>query len=160
MKNKSIVLLTLLLSASLSTPVVFADNAKKDDFDARVEQMNKQFEVERAEWEKRKNMSIEERRAQDDARWAEIEKQYKAAVEAGEKQYEAVKAEWEKRKNMSLEERRAQDEARWAEREKQYEAVNAEWEKRKNMSLEERRAQDDAAREARRKQYEQQSQKK
>ena len=53
MKNKSIVLLTLLLSASLSTSVVFADNARKDDFDARIEQMNKQFEAESAEWEKR-----------------------------------------------------------------------------------------------------------
>ncbi len=85
MINKSIVLLTLLLSASLSTPVVFADNARNDDFDARIEQMNKQFEAVRAEWEKRKNMSLEERRAQDDARWAEIEKQYNAAKEAGEK---------------------------------------------------------------------------
>ena len=81
MKNKSIVLLTLLLSALLSTSVVFADNARKDDFDAQIEQMNKQFEAERAEWEKRKNMSLEERRAQDDARWAEIEKQYNAARE-------------------------------------------------------------------------------
>ena len=45
MKNKNIVLLTLLLSASLSTPVIFADNARKDDFDARIEQMNKQFEA-------------------------------------------------------------------------------------------------------------------
>ena len=98
MKNKSIVLLTLLLSASLSTPVIFADTDKKDDFDARIEQMNKKFEAERAEWEKRKNMSLEERRAQDDARWAEIEKQYNAAVEAGEKKYEAVKAEWENAK--------------------------------------------------------------
>ena len=130
MKNKSIVLLTLLLSASLSTSVVFADNAKKDDFDARIEQMNKQFEAERAEWEKRKNMSLEERRAQDDARWAEMEKQYNAAVEAGEKKYEAVKAEWEKRKNMNLEERRAQDDALWAEREKQYESAREKWEKR------------------------------
>ena len=85
MKNKSIVLLTLLLSASLSTPVIFADNAKKDDFDARIEQMNKQFEAERAEWEKRKNMSLEERRVQDDARWAEINKQYNAAREKWEK---------------------------------------------------------------------------
>ena len=130
MKNKSIVLLTLLLSASLSTSVVFADNARKDDFDARIEQMNKQFEAERAEWEKRKNMSLEERRAQDDARWAEIEKQYNAAMEAGKKQYEAVKAEWEKRKNMSFEELRAQDDARWAEREKQYESAREKWEKR------------------------------
>jgi|LGVE01.1.fsa_nt_gb hypothetical protein len=130
MKNKSIVLLTLLLSASLSTSVVFADNARKDDFDARIEQMNKQFEAERAEWEKRKNMSLEERRAQDDARWAEIEKQYNAAMEAGKKQYEAVKAEWEKRKNMSSEELRAQDDARWAEREKQYESAREKWEKR------------------------------
>ena len=130
MKNKSIVLLTLLLSASLSTPVIFADNARKDDFDARIEQMNKQFEAERAEWEKRKNMSLEERRAQDDARWAEIEKQYNAAMEAGKKQYEAVKAEWEKRKNMSLEERRVQDDALWAEREKQYESAREKWEKR------------------------------
>ena len=130
MKNKSIVLLTLLLSASLSTSVVFADNARKDDFDARIEQMNKQFEAEKAEWEKRKNMSLEERRAQDDARWAEVEKQYNAAMEAGKKQYEAVKAGWEKRKNMSLEERRAQDDARWAEREKQYESAREKWEKR------------------------------
>ena len=130
MKNKSIVLLTLLLSASLSTPVVFADNAKKDDFDARIEQMNKQFEAEKAEWEKRKNMSLEERRAQDDARWADMEKQYNAAVEAGEKKYEATKVEWEKRKNMSLEERRAQDDARWAEREKQYKSAREKWEKR------------------------------
>jgi hypothetical protein len=130
MKNKSIVLLMLLLSASLSTSVVFADNVRKDDFDARIEQMNKQFEAERAEWEKRKNMSLEERRAQDDARWAEIEKQYNAAMEAGKKQYEAVKAGWEKRKNMSLEELRAQDDARWAEREKQYESAREKWEKR------------------------------
>ena len=130
MKNKSIVLLTLLLSALLSTSVVFADNARKDDFDAQIEQMNKQFEAERAEWEKRKNMSLEERRAQDDARWAEIEKQYNAAMEAGKKQYEAVKAEWEKRKNMSLEERRVQDDALWAEREKQYESAREKWEKR------------------------------
>ena len=130
MKNKNIVLLTLLLSASLSTPVIFADNARKDDFDARIEQMNKQFEAERAEWEKRKNMSLEERRAQDDARWAEIEKQYNAAMEAGKKQYEAVKAEWEKRKNMSSEELRAQDDARWAERKKQYESAREKWEKR------------------------------
>ena len=130
MKNKSIVLLTLLLSASLSTPVIFADNARKDDFDARIEQMNKQFEAERAEWEKRKNMSLEERRAQDDARGAEIEKQYNAAMEAGKKQYEAVKAEWEKRKNMSLEERRVQDDARWAEINKQYNAAREKWEKR------------------------------
>ncbi len=130
MKNKSIVLLTLLLSASLSTPVIFADNARKDDFDARIEQMNKQFEAERAEWEKRKNMSLEERRAQDDARWAKIEKQYNAAMEAGKKQYEAVKAEWEKRKNMSLEERRVQDDALWVEREKQYESAREKWEKR------------------------------
>ena len=130
MKNKSIVLLTLLLSASLSTPVVFADNAGKNDFDARIEQMNKQFETEKAEWDKRKNMSLEERRAHDDARWAEMEKQYNAAVEAGEKQYEAAKAEWEKRKNMSLEERRAHDDARWAERKKQYESAKEKWEKR------------------------------
>ena len=130
MKNKSIVLLTLLLSASLSTSVVFADNSRKDDFDARIEQMNKQFEAERAEWDKRKNMSLEERRAQDEARWAEIEKQYNAAMEAGKKQYEAVKAGWEKRKNMSLEELRAQDDARWAEREKQYESAREKWEKR------------------------------
>ena len=81
MKNKSIVLLTLLLSASLSTPVLFADNGRKDDFDVRIEKMNKQFEAERAEWEKRKNMSLEERRAQDDARWAEINKRYNAARE-------------------------------------------------------------------------------
>ena len=87
MKNKSIVLLTLLLSASLSTPVIFADTEKKADFDARIEQMNKQFEAERAEWEKRKNMSLEERRAQDDARWAEIEKQYNVVKEAAEKKY-------------------------------------------------------------------------
>ena len=85
MKNKSIVLLTLLLSASLSTSVVFADNAKKDDFDARVEQMNKQFEAERAEWEKRKNMSLEELRTLDDAQWAEREKQYESAREKSEK---------------------------------------------------------------------------
>ena len=85
MKNKSIVLLTLLLSASLFTSVVFADNAKKDDFDARIEQMNKQFEAERAEWDKRKNMSLEELRAQDDARWAEREKQYESAREKWEK---------------------------------------------------------------------------
>ena len=123
MKNKSIVLLTLLLSASLSTPVVFADNVKKDDFDARVEQMNKNYEAAKAEWEKRKNMSLEERRAQDDARWVEIEKQYNAQREAGKKRYEAIKAEWEKRKNMSLEERRAQDDARWAEINKQYNAA-------------------------------------
>ncbi len=130
MKNKSIVLLTLLLSASLSTSVAFADNATKDDFDARIEQMNKQFEAERAGWEKRKNMSLEELRALDDARWAEIEKQYNAAMEAGKKQYEAVKAGWEKRKNMSLEELRAQDDARWAEREKEYESAREKWEKR------------------------------
>ena len=123
MKNKSIVLLTLLLSASLSTPVVFADNVKKDDFDARVEQMNKNYEAAKAEWEKRKNMSLEERRAQDDARWVEIEKQYNAQREAGKKRYETIKAEWEKRKNMSLEERRAQDDARWAEINKQYNAA-------------------------------------
>ncbi len=67
MKNKSIVLLTLLLSALLSTSVVFADNARKDDYDARIEQMNKRFEAETAVWEKRKNMSLEERRAQDNA---------------------------------------------------------------------------------------------
>ena len=85
MKNKSIVLLTLLLSASLSTSVVFADNARKDDFDARIEQMNQQFEAERAEWEKRKTMSLEERRAQDDARWVEREKQYESAREKWEK---------------------------------------------------------------------------
>ena len=130
MKNKSIVLLTLLLSASLSTPVISADTGRKDDFDARIEQMNKQFEAERAEWEKRKNMSLEERRAQDDARWAEIEKQYNVVKEAAEKKYEAVKAEWEKRKNMNLEERRAQDDALWAEREKQYESAREKWEKR------------------------------
>ena len=130
MKNKSIVLLTLLLSASLSTSVVFADNAKKDDFDARVEQMNKQFEAERAEWEKHKNMSLEERRAQDDARWAEIEKQYNIVKKAAEKKYEAVKAEWEKRKNMSLEELRTLDDAQWAEREKQYESAREKSEKR------------------------------
>ena len=85
MRNKSIVLLTLLLSASLSTSVVFADNARKDDFDARIEQMNKQFEAERAQWEKRNNMSLEELRAQDDARWAEREKQYESAREKWEK---------------------------------------------------------------------------
>ena len=85
MKNKNIVLLTLLLSASLSTSVVFADNAGKDDFDARIEQMNKQYEAVKAEWEKRKTMSLEERRAQDDARWAEIEKQYESAREKWEK---------------------------------------------------------------------------
>jgi hypothetical protein len=123
MKNKSIVLLTLLLSASLSTPVVFADNVKKDDFDARIEQMNKKYEAAKAEWEKRKNMSLEERRAQDDARWVEIEKQYNAEREAGNKRYEAIKTEWEKRKDMSLEERRAQDDARWAEINKRYNAT-------------------------------------
>ena len=123
MKNKSMVLLTLLLSASLSTPVVFADNVKKDDFDARIEQMNKKYEAAKAEWDKRKNMSLEERRAQDDARWVEIEKQYNAEREAGKKRYEAIKAEWDKRKNMSLEERRAQDDARWAEINKQYNAA-------------------------------------
>ena len=130
MKNKSIVLLTLLLSASLSTPVVFADNTKKDDFDARIEQMNKKYEAAKVEWDKRKNMSLEELRAQDDARWAEIEKQYNAAVEAGEKRYEATKVEWEKRKNMSLEERRKQDDARWEEINKQYNAAREKWEKR------------------------------
>ena len=85
MKNKSIVLLTLLLSVSLSAPVIFADKASKDDFDARIEQMNKQFEAERAEWEKRKNMSLEDRSALDDARWAEREKQYESAREKWEK---------------------------------------------------------------------------
>jgi len=129
MKYKKLILLTTLLSVSLATPVVFADDAHKDDFDARVEQMNKHFEAERAAWEKRKNMSFEERRAQDDARWAELEKQYKADMEAREKQYEAIKAEWEKRKNMSFEELRALDDARWAERQKQYEAAKAKWDK-------------------------------
>jgi hypothetical protein len=92
MKNKSIVLLTLLLSALLSTPVVLADNAKKDDFDARIEhfdagieQMNKEYEAKKAEREKRRNMSLEEQRAQDDARWAEINKQYKAKKAEREK---------------------------------------------------------------------------
>ncbi len=130
MKNKSIVLLMLLLSASLSTNVVFADNAKKDDYDARIEQMDKKYEAVKAEWEKRKNMSLEERRAHDDARWAEMEKQYNAEKEAGKKRYEAIKAEWEKRKNMSLEERRAQDDARWAEMKKQYESAREKREKR------------------------------
>lgn len=132
MKYKNIILFTALLSALMATPLVFAEDAQKDDFDARVEQMNKHFEAERAAWEKRKNMSFEERRAQDDARWAEIEKQYKAEQEAREKQYEAVKAEWEKRKNMSFEELRAQDDARWAERQKQYEAARAKWDKASN----------------------------
>jgi len=127
MKYKNIILLTALLSASLATPVVFAADAQKDDFDARVEQMNKHFEAERAAWEKRKNMTFEERRAQDDARWAEIQKQFEAEKEAREKQFEAIKAEWEKRKNMTFEELRAQDDARWAEREKQYEAARAKW---------------------------------
>lgn len=131
MKYKNIILFTALLSVSLITPAAFADDAKKDDFDARIEQMNKHFEAEKAAWEKRRNMSFEERRAADDARWAEIEKQYKAEKEAREKQYEAVKAEWEKRKNMSFEELRALDDARWAEREKQYEAARAEWNKSK-----------------------------
>ena len=129
MKNKSIVLLTLLLSAALSTSVVIADNAKKDNFDARIEQMNKKYEAAKAEWEKRKNMSLEERRAHDDARWVENEKRYNAAVEAGEKRYEAAKAAREKRKNMNLEERRAQDDARWAEIKKQHDAAREKWEK-------------------------------
>ena len=85
MKNKSIVLLTLLLSALLSTTVVFADNARKGDVDARIGQMNKKYEAAKVEWEKRKNMSLDERRAQDDARWAEIEKQYESAREKWEK---------------------------------------------------------------------------
>ena len=128
MKYKNIIFFTALLSA-LATPVAFAEDVHKADFDARVEQMNKHFEAEKAAWEKRKNMSFEERRAQDDARWAELEKQYKADMEAREKQYEAIKAEWEKRKKMSFEELRALDDARWAEREKQYEAARAKWEK-------------------------------
>jgi hypothetical protein len=127
MKYKNIILFTALLSVSLATPVVFADDAQKDDYDARIEQINKHFEAERAAWEKRKNMSYEERRAQDNARWAEIDKQYKTEVAAREKQYEAVKAEWEKRKNMSFEELRALDDARWAEREKQYDAARVKW---------------------------------
>ena len=122
-------LLIALLSVSLMTSAAFADDAKKDDIDARIEQMNKHFEAERAAWEKRRNMTFEERRAADDARWAEIDKRYKEENAAREKQYEAIKAEWEKRKNMSLEELRALDDARWAEREKQYEAARAEWKK-------------------------------
>jgi hypothetical protein len=130
MKYKNIILSTALLSVLLAaTPVVFADDAHKADYDARVEQMNKLFEAERAAWEKRKNMSFEERKAQDDARWAEIDKQYKAEMEAREKQYEAVKAEWEKRKKMSFEELRALDDARWAEMEKQMDAAKAKWDK-------------------------------
>ncbi len=125
MKYRNIILFTALLSVSLFTPVAFADDAQKDDFDARIEQLNKRIEAERAQWEKRKNMSFEERRAQDDARWAEIEKQYKAELDAGKKRYEAIKADWEKRKNMSFEELRALDDARWAEREKQYKAAEA-----------------------------------
>ena len=123
MKYRNIILFTALLSVSLFTPVAFADDAQKDDFDARIEQFNKRIEAERAQWEERKNMSFEERRAQDDARWAKIEKQYKAELDAGKKRYEAIKAEWEKRKNMSFEELRALDDARWAEREKQYKAA-------------------------------------
>ena len=129
MKYKNIILFTALLSVSLATPGAFAADAQKDDFDARIEQMNKHIEAERAEWEKRKNMSFEERRAQDDTRWAELEKQYKAEMDAREKQYEVIKAEWEKRKNMSFEELRAQDDALWAEREKQYKAAEAKWNK-------------------------------
>ncbi len=125
MKYRNIILFTALLSVSLFTPVAFADDAQKDDFDARIEQLNKRIEAERAQWEKRKTMSFEERRAQDDARWAEIEKQYKADLDAGKKRYEAIKVEWEKRKNMSFEELRALDDARWAEREKQYKAAEA-----------------------------------
>jgi hypothetical protein len=125
MKYKNIILFTALLSVSLFTPAAFAGNAQKDDYDARIEQLNKRHEAERAQWEKRKNMSFEERRAQDDARWAEIEKQYQADLDAGKKRYEAIKAEWEKRKNMSSEELRALDDAQWAEREKQYKAVEA-----------------------------------
>ncbi len=125
MKYRNIILFTALLSASLFTPVAFAADAQKDNFDARIEQINKRLEADRAQWEKRKNMSFEERRAQDDARWAEIEKQYKAELVAGKKRYEAIKAEMEKRKNMSFEELRAQDDARWAEREKQYKAAEA-----------------------------------
>ncbi len=125
MKYRNIILFTALLSASLFTPVAFAADAQKDNFDARIEQINKRLEADRAQWEKRKNMSFEERRAQDDARWAEIEKQYKAELDAGKKRYEAIKAEMEKRKNMSFEELRAQDDARWAEREKQYKAAEA-----------------------------------
>jgi hypothetical protein len=130
MKYKNIILFTALLSVSLAAPLALADDAHKDDYDARIEQMNKHFEAEKAAWEKRKNMTFEERRAQDDARWAEIEKQFKADMEAREKQYEAIKAEWEKRKNMSFEELRAQDDALWAEMQKQYEAAKAKWEKR------------------------------
>ncbi|MDX2507290.1 MAG: hypothetical protein QNL62_22835 [Gammaproteobacteria bacterium] len=125
MKYRNIILFTALLSASLFTPVAFAADAQKDNFDARIEQMNKRLEADRAQWEKRKNMSFEERRAQDDARWAEIEKQYNAELVAGKKRYEAIKAEMEKRKDMSFEELRAQDDARWAEREKQYKAAEA-----------------------------------
>jgi hypothetical protein len=125
MKYNNIILFTALLSVSLFTPVAFAADAQKDNFDARIEQINKRLEADRAQWEKRKNMSFEERRAQDDARWAEIEKQYKAELVAGKKRYEAIKADWEKRKNMSFEELRALDDARWAEREKQYKAAEA-----------------------------------
>ena len=109
--------------------------------------------------DKLKNMSLEERRAQDDARWAKMEEQYNAEMAAEKQRYAAAKTERDKRKNMSLEERRAQDDARWAKREKQYESVRARWEKRKNMSYEERRAQNDDEWEARRKQYEQNSDK-
>jgi len=129
MKYKNTILFIALLSASLITPAAFAYDTKNDGNDARIEQMNKHFEAERAAWEKRRKMTFEERRVADDARWAEIEKRYKEENEAREKQYEAIKAEWEKRKNMSLEELRAQDDARWAEREKQYEAARAEWKK-------------------------------
>jgi hypothetical protein len=52
MKNKRISTLLLLLSASLITPMAYADNASKGDFDARIKQMDLQVEAERAAWEK------------------------------------------------------------------------------------------------------------
>lgn len=129
MITKRIFLLTILFSLSLSAPAVYADDAGKDDFDAWIAQMNKQFEASRAEWEKRKNMSLEELRAYEDARWAEWEKSYKEEVAAAEKEFEAARANWEKRRHMSLEELRAEDDARWAEREKQYQSAREKWQK-------------------------------
>jgi hypothetical protein len=87
MKYKSIPLSTLLLLASLSSPAVLAENKNNGGIgvDPRIEQMNKKYEAMKAEWEKRKTMSLEERRAQDDARWAEIEKRYNAARDKQQK---------------------------------------------------------------------------
>jgi hypothetical protein len=129
MNNTRITLIILSIAALFSAPFIHAEDTQKDDFDAWLQQMNKQFEAERSEWEKRRNMTIDELRAQDKARWEAREKRYNQEMEAVEKEHEAARAEWEKRRNMTIDELRAYDDARWAEKEKQFNSAREYWEK-------------------------------